>query len=69
MTGEVGTGSGGVNETGVAQDIQVVDLMRHMGKAHLKSLNQCDDLVRLVLQNVDKYINGESERLGKEVLN
>ena len=69
MTGEVGTGSGGVNETGVAQDIQVVDLMRHMGKAHLKSLNQCDDLVRLVLQNVSKYTNGESERLGKEVLN
>ena len=67
-TGEDGTGTGGANETGTAQDIQMVDLMRHMGKAHLESLSRCDDLVRLVLQNVSKYTNRESERVGKWVL-
>ena len=69
VTGEAETGTGGANETGTSQDIQVVDLMRHMGKAHLQSLSLCDDLVRLVLQNVSKYTNGESERVGKKVLN
>ena len=69
VTGEAETGTGGANETGISQDIQVVDLMRHMGKAHLQSLSLCDDLVRLLLQNVSKYTNGESERVGKNVLN
>ena len=69
VAGEVGTGSSGVNQAGVAQDIQVLDLMRYMGKAHLESLDRCDDLVRLVLQNIDTYTNDESERIGKSVLN
>ena len=67
-TGKDGTGTDGANETGTAQDIQMVDLVRHMGKAHLESLRRCDDLVRLVLQNVSKYVNHESERVGKWVL-
>ena len=61
-------GPGGTNATGVDQDIQVLDLMRHMRKACLNSVNQCDELVRLILQSADTYANNESEQTGKWVL-
>ena len=45
---ESGTGP---SAAGVTQDIQVLDLIRHMAKMCQDSLSQCDDLMRLILQN------------------
>ena len=38
----------------------MLDLIRHMAKAYQDSLIQCDELVRLILQNVGTYTNNES---------
>ena len=65
VTGEIGTGPSAAE---VTQDIQVLDLIRHMAKACQDSLDQCDDLVRLILRNVGTYTNDESEQTGKWLL-
>ena len=46
----------------------MLDLIRHMAKACQDSLNQCDDLVRLILRNVGTYTNDESAQTGKWLL-
>ena len=65
VAGEIGTGPSAAE---VTQDIQVLDLIRHMAKACQDSLNQCDDLVRLILRNVGTYTNDGSEQIGKWLL-
>ncbi len=68
VAGENGTGPGGASAAEVTQDIQVLDLIRHMAKVCQDSLNQCDDLVRLILRSVGTYTNDESEQTGKWLL-
>ena len=65
VAGESGTGPSAAE---VTQDIQMLDLIRHMAKAYQDSLIQCDELVRRILQNVGTYTNNESAETGKWLL-